>query len=266
MPSLSLAMPYYRNPGMMRRHLLVWRDEWSTVLKQDIEIIIVDDGSPDDTAADALASMWNGDRTGWPEVSLYRVKEDRPWHQHGARNLGAHVAKGRWLLMTDMDHVIPASTLAEVLRLLPTVEKNEVLTFGRVDAPQTLTWKADHWTEFARTRREDGSLKPHVNSFVVHRKRFWELGGYDEDLCGLYGTDKHFRIRLFGRGSIERHLEHAPLIRVGRETIPDASTRDVERKTDGRNAQKKAVLAQKRRKGRAGFPTTLNFPWERVSP
>lgn len=264
MPALSLVIPYYRNPRMLWRQLFVWRDEWSAEAKRDIEIVIVDDGSPDESAADALAAMWGGDRTGLPELSLYRVTEDRPWHQHGARNLGAHVARGRWLLMTDMDHVVPASTLADVLRLLPTLGSREVLTFGRVDAPPTLTWRADHWPEFARTRRDDGSLKPHVNSFVVRRKRYWTIGGYDEDLCGVYGTDKHFRDRLFGSGTVERHLEHAPLIRVGREVIPDASTRDVERKTEGRSSLKKAVAARKAIEGRAGQIMTLNFPWERI--
>lgn len=261
---LSLVLPFYRNQRMLIRQLLVWRDEWLAELKRDIQIVLVDDGSPDDTAADAMAAMWNGDRTGLPPIALYRVTEDRPWHQHGARNLGAHVAAGRWLLMTDVDHIVPASTLSEVLRILPTLARTEVLTFGRVDAPPTLTWRADHWTEFARTRREDGSLKPHVNSFVVHRKRYWQIGGYDEDLCGIYGTDKHFRDRLFGAGTVAHHLEHAPLIRVGREVIADASTRDVERKAPGRNDLKKAVLAQKAAEGRAGHTTTLNFPWERV--
>lgn len=263
-PVLSLVMPYYRNPGMMRRHLLVWREEWSAELRRQIEVVIVDDGSPDETAAEAIASMWEGDRTGLPALSLYRVTEDRPWHQHGARNLGAHVARAKWLFMTDMDHVVAHSTLAEVLRQLPNLGKNEVLTFGRVDAPANLTWRADHWPEFTRTRREDGSLKPHVNSFLVSKKRFWSLGAYDEDLCGVYGTDKHFRDRLFGSGTIERHLEHAPLIRVGREVIPDASTRDVERKIEGRNALKKQVAFQKKLEGRAGKTTTLNFEWERV--
>ncbi len=249
---------------MLRRHLLVWRNEWSSDLKNDVEIVIVDDGSPDDTAADALASMWSSDRAGLPSLSLYRVTEDRPWHQHAARNLGAHVAQAKWLLMTDMDHVVPAATLVEVLRTLPEVGKNDVLTFGRVDAPPTLTWKADHWPEFARSRREDGSLKPHVNSFVVSRERYWKLGGYDEDLCGIYGTDKHWRDRLFGGGTAVHHLDHAPLIRVGREVIPDASTRDVERKASSRSALKKAALARKIAEGRITKTTTLNFPWVRV--
>lgn len=258
---LSLVMPYYRNPGMMRRQMLVWRNDWSPELKAGIEIVIVDDGSPDDTAADALASMWDGDLTGLPSLSLYRITVDRPWHQHGARNLGAHVAKGRWLLMTDMDHVAPHSTMAEIVRLLPELGRHDVLTFGRVDAPQTLTWKADHWPEFARTRRDDGTLKPHVNSFVVSHKRYWKLGGYDEDFIG-YGTDSQFRRHLYGKGATVHHLDHAPLIRVGREVIPDASTTHYSRETDRCNV--KAVLARKAAEGRSGVPLTLDFPWSRV--
>jgi len=261
--NLSIIFPYYRNPRMLHKHMLVWQDEWPSALKREVEIVIVDDGSPDDTAADALASMWDGGRTGLPPISLYRVTEDRPWHQHGARNLGAHVAKAKWLLMTDMDHIVSSSVLAETLRLLSTMHANDVLTFGRVDAPQTLTWRADHWPEFARTTREDGTLKPHVNSFVVNREHYWKLGGYDEELCGIYGTDRHFRDRLF-RSTIQHHLEHAPLIRVSRDVIPDASTRDVERKTSDRGVLKRAVAERKFVEGRVGQTTTLNFPWEHV--
>lgn len=259
---LSVVIPYYRNPGMLRRQLLTWRDEWSPEQKRDIEVVLVDDGSPTpDTAAETLASMWGGSRDGLPALSLYRVLIDRPWGQHGARNLGAHVARSRWMLMTDMDHVIPASTLAEVLRMLPALTRNEVITFGRVDAPQTLTWKADHWSEFARTRRDDGSLKPHVNSFVVSRKRFWALGGYDESFVG-YGTDAQFRRKLFGSGTATHHLDHAPLIRVDRDVIPDASTTSYSRETQRCNV--KAVLARKKLEGRADKTTVLDFEWERV--
>jgi len=253
---LSLVIPYYRNPTMLQRQFLLWRDEWSAHLKEQIEIIIVDDGSPAETAEDVLRNL-----SGLP-LSLYRVTEDRPWHQHGARNLGAHVATGEWLLMTDMDHIVPGSTLAEILRLLPELSDRTVLTFGRVDAPRRLIWFADEWTSFERTRREDGSLKPHVNSFAISKKNYWRIGGYDEDLCGIYGTDGHFRKRLFGPGSVERHLSHAPLIRVDRDVINDASTRNVERKTPGRTKIKQRIVLEKLIAKRA--ITTLNFPWEKV--
>lgn len=258
---LSIVTQFYRNSRMLIRQLMTWRNDWGADLKENVEVVLVDDGSPE-PAADVIKEMWGGDRTGLPELSLYRVLIDKPWNQAGARNLGCHVARGRWLFCSDIDHVIPASTLAEVLRLLPTLGKDDVLNFGRVDAPQTLTWKADHWPEFARTRRGDGSLKPHVNSFVVSRKRYWKLGGYDESFEG-YGTDSQFRKKLHGHGSVTHHLDHAPLIRVGREVIPDASTTTYSRETQRCNV--KAVLARKRREGRAGQTATLNFPWEKVA-
>lgn len=247
---------------MLHRHMLVWRNEWSPEQKRDVEVVIVDDGSPDDTAADAMADLWNGDRAGLPSIALYRVTEDRPWHQHGARNLGAHVATAPYLLLTDMDHVLPPSTLRETLALLP-LGKSEVLTFGRVDAPATLTWEAEDWPEFARTRRTDGSLKPHVNSFCIARDHYWQLGGYDESFTGIYGTDQEFRTRLWKRAT-ERHLGHAPLVRVDRDVIPDASTRDVERKTPDREKAKKAVRAAKALAGEKNVIKSLQFPWERI--
>lgn len=261
--NLSICMPYFRNPRMLHRHLLVWKNEWPASLKSQVEIVIVDDGSPDETAAEALTAIWNGDRAGLPPLSLYRVLINRKWGQHAARNIAGHEAKGRFLLMTDMDHVVPGSTIAEVLRLLPELGKREVLTFGRVDAPTTLTWKAADWTEFARTRREDGSLKVHVNSFCVSRSHFWALQGYDEDFVGIYGCDNEFRTRLWRR-STERHLHEFPLIRVDRSVIPDASTRDVERKVPSRNAAKKAALKAKLARGEINTIKTLQSPYERV--
>lgn len=263
-PALSLVFPYYENPRMLIRHLVVFRHEWSPELRDAVEVIIVDDGSPHDRAADVVAELWNGDRAGLPAISVYRITEDRPWNQHAARNVGAHVAKAETLMLTDVDHVVPPSTLTEILRALP-LGKREVLTFGRVDAPSTLTWHAEHWREFARTRRDDGSLKPHVNSMALNREHFWAIGAYDEDYAGIYGCDREFRIRLFASGTTVRHLHAAPLIRVGRDVIEDASTRGVDRKVAGRNRLKKAVKIKKAVAGRADRTLTLASPWERAA-
>ncbi len=255
---LSLVMPYYKNQKMLALHLDVWRDEWSDDLMRAVEVVIVDDGSPNETALELLRDV---DVNGLPSISLYRVTEDRPWHQHGARNLGANVANAPWLLMTDMDHVVPPSTLRSVLSLLP-LPRREVLTFGRVDAP---VWfdEAEDWPEFSRTRRPDGSLKPHVNSFVIERAHYLKMGGYDEAYCGIYGTDQEFRSRLWQRAT-ERHLEHAPLIRVDRVVVADASTRDVDRKAPNRVKAKKAVRLTKILRGEKNVVRSLDFQWEKI--
>ncbi len=243
---------------MLRQHLRVWLKEWPADLKRDVEIVIVDDGSPTETAAEVLVGM---DRTGLPSIALYRMTEDRLWGQHAARNRGAKQATAPWLLMTDVDHVVPPSTLRKVLDLLP-LGRREVITFGRVDAP---VWfdEAEDWPEFSRTRRPDGSLKIHCNSFCIARDHYWELGGYDESFIGIYGCDQEFRTRLWNRAT-ERHMDNAPLIRVDRDVIADASTRDVERKSPDRVKAKKAVRLAKVLAGEKNMIKSLSFPWERV--
>ena len=48
-------------------------------------------------------------------IRLFRIREDRRWNWLAARNRGAHEAADGWLLMTDMDHVIPEATMAAVV-------------------------------------------------------------------------------------------------------------------------------------------------------
>lgn len=254
---ISIVLPYYRNPRMLWRQLSIWKWEWPAALKARCEVVIVDDGSPE-PAIDEVKSV---DDVGMP-IAVYRVLIDRPWNQHGARNLGAHVAQAKWMLMTDMDHVIPADTLAETLRRIEIDDGHRVYTFARRDAPIE-PWRSDHWSTMAPTLNDAGELKPHVNSFALSRRLYWRVGGYDETFCGVYGTDRMFRDRLFGR-ALRIDMSPWPLIRVSRDVIPDASTTTLKRK-EGREAGiKKRMLAEKRERGESRMIKTLQFPWERV--
>jgi hypothetical protein len=111
------------------------------------------------------------------------------------------------------------------------------------------------------TRNDRGELKPHVNSFALRRKLFWKVGGYDEDYCGVYGTDQLFRTRLWRRG-VEVALP-MPIIRVSRAVIPDASTSTLERDHD-RSIRKKMIARDKALRGEANVVKVLQFRWERV--
>jgi glycosyltransferase involved in cell wall biosynthesis len=255
---LSIVMPFYRNPSMLRRQLLTWRDEWPADLKRDIEIVLIDDGSPEPAAREVQEFPVQG-----LAIGVWRVLEDRPWNQHGARNLGAHVARSRWLLMTDMDHVIPADTLAEVLGAIEVNGDGAVFTFPRRDAPAGEPWRSDHWQTMAHTVNDDGELKPHVNSFVLSNRMYRKLGGYDESYTGIYGTDRMFRDRLHKGARLHVQL-YCPLIRVSRKVIPDASTETLLRKAPNRGAAKKRVAAEKFLRGEAKVIKTLTFPWERI--
>jgi hypothetical protein len=253
---LSIVFPYYRNERMLARQHLAWA-EWPDFLRLQVEVIVVDDGSPE-PAAPILENWHDAPRS--PKISVYRIAEDRPWHQHGARNLGAHVAEGPFLLMTDMDHVIPADTLAAALDF---DRLDAAMTFSRRDAPAGEPWKADHWSTMEPTRRPDGSLKPHVNSFVIAKETYWHVGGYDEDFCGVYGTDGMFRRRLWSQ--VEQVFCPLPLIRVDRKVIPDASTTTYDRGVKGeRQYPKTERQLWKERNGRGSKIATLQFEWGKV--
>lgn len=242
---LSLVMPYYANPSILELHLAEWR-EWSGLAKEMIEIVLVDDGSPVPCAAP-------NERGVLPRISILRITEDRPWHQHAARNLGAHVAAGPWLLLTDMDHVLTAANADALLMRLHRLDDETAYFLHRIEAD---TGKP--------TMTQDGATpKPHPNSFVMTRALYWQAGGYDEDYCGIYGTDGLFKDRLF-RIATKGFLKHVALVRYWRDLIPDASTTTLPRKEGREPNAKQAVRARKAAEGRSNVVTTLNFPWVRV--
>src|SRR5690606_20832300 len=98
--------------------------------------------------------------------------EDRPWHQHAARNLGAQEAAAPWLLLTDMDHVLTAGAAGSLLKRLGRLDHRTAYFLHRIEA-----------TTLEPTLGRDNKPKPHPNSFVMTRDLFWEAGGYDEDFC-----------------------------------------------------------------------------------
>ena len=243
---ISLVMPYYRNPGMLSLQFLAWQ-QWSPKAKAQIEIVIVDDGSPNSPASDVSRPE------GLPELSIYRVAEDRPWHQHAARNLGAHVARGPWLLLTDMDHMLTARQADALIKHLGKLDPGTAYFLNRIEADTGLP-----------TMASDGiTPKPHPNSFVMTRDLYWQVGGYDEDFCGIYGTDGLFKARLFEVAD-QALLKHVALKRYWRDLVHDASTTTQPRKEGRKPGDKEAVMVRKRAEGREGHITTLNFEWERV--
>lgn len=242
MPDLTLIMPYYENAGMLTRQYAGWA-AWPDNHKDRLEVILVDDGSPTAPAADVPRPP------GLPALRIFRVTEDKPWHQHGARNLGAHAAKPGWMLLTDMDHVLEAEIGAKLLSVLPRLDPGTIHTLARIEA-----------TTRTPTLDRAGNPKPHPNSFVVTRDLFWRIGGYDERATGIYGTDSMFRRRAFEIGK-RGHLA-MPLVRYWRDIIPDASTNGLPRK-EGRDAALRArIMAEIA--AAPGDIRTLAFDWERV--
>src|SRR3546814_20381667 len=76
---LSLIFPYYRNPGQLALQYAEMT-RWSEKAKAQIELVIVDEGSPE-TAVDVERPE------GLPALRIFRGLEERHWFQNGWRKL-----------------------------------------------------------------------------------------------------------------------------------------------------------------------------------
>jgi hypothetical protein len=88
------------------------------------------------------------------------------------------------------------------------------------------------------------------------------VGGYDERFAGHYGTDADFRDRV----SLKANIVTLPqkIIRVPRETIPDASTTTYVRKGDPIDAGAIPRIKAARAAIARWRPKTLSFPYRKI--
>jgi glycosyltransferase involved in cell wall biosynthesis len=236
---LSLIMAYYDNPTMLKKQFETIAG-YPKPVRDCLEYIVVDDGSPRYPAKD-VPSPVRSVALGLHGFSLFRIKVDVRWNQDAARNIGVHESKGDWLLLTDMDHLVPLNTMDRVMTMH--LDPKLVYQFSRVSAP-TMKW-----------------YKHHPNSWLMHRTMWDAIGGYDERFAGYYGTDGEFRERVWKHA----YIEPLPfdLIRVPREVIADASTTTYARKTPT-DKERIRSIATERNKEHGWKPRTLSFAYERV--
>lgn len=232
---------------MLAEQFRVWAG-YPEDLKSQIEVLVVDDGSPE-PAGDVPRP------DGLPALRIGRLTDTAdpmtpPWRQDACRNRAAHHAVGEWLFLTDMDHVLPADSLRALLGYISS-GSDVVYMFDRLDAPHLKPKKDNR-----------GERHPHPNSFAMRRDRYWMLGGYDEDLCGVYGTDGPFRRRVDALSRVEQ-LWDVPIIRYPREVIPDASTRTDREQFRNRGQVLRTISDKAMQK--LG-PVSLSIPWAPVYP
>lgn len=238
--AFTLIIPYYDNPNMFREQQRVWRS-LTPDIREALHVVVVDDGSPKSPAVEAVH----------PETAkslasfrLFRTKVDVRWNWIFCRNLGAEQAHTEWLLMTDMDHVIPHQTWRRLMR-------------GKLDPI-----RAYRLERVVMPSRE--IVKAHPNTWIMTRHMFLHrIGGYDERFSGLYGSDGQFHAR------VEQWAKTIDMLPEVAELYPDtviadACTTAYERKTDKDREQRDVIKAIIRGMGTAYEPKRLTFPWERV--
>lgn len=241
MNEITLCLPYYENAGMMQVQSATLR-ALPKDLRRAIHLVVVDDGSPTSPALESLGEIgWRGLSSAIGSAVVFRMLVDVRWNQDACRNLAAAEAPTQWLLLTDIDHVVPEATWKRLLT--KPLGSKAVYKFGRVSAPGM------------------DAYKPHPNSWLMRKSTYDRAGGYDERFAGWYGTDADFRNRVQNIAKIEQLKE--VLVRIPRDVIPDASTTTYERKTlaDGENIQR---IKAERKAEKDPSPKRGLFPWTRV--
>jgi hypothetical protein len=239
MRPISYISPFYLNGDMLKAQLRTWARYPEDVLAR-FTFILIDDCSP--KPAEPIIRSGAATEAVRARIQLYRITTDIPWNQHGARNLGAHLAADGWLVMTDIDHQLLADDAREL-----TVMALDPACF--------------YYPRRIKTGLVIESDRRHCNSFVVTRRAFLASGGYDEDFCGSYGGDGQF-VAILKTVARPVDLESVTLVRYPREVIADASTTTLDR--TGPLKERYIRLAARKPKRPYKAVNPLRFKWERV--
>jgi len=201
---LSLVVPVLDSHEIVRRQLLHLH---SLDLPETVEILYVDDGSDPpinpELRCTKCGSMLDitGHQTAFcteckatitftfphPNFRIIRTGDTRPWTWALARNRGAREAVGKYLLMADLDYIIPKDTITAALAFSGDYMglRRE---FGVLDATGGFTQNAEVLKQWGltdeRIRSRGTDLPPHPNNFIIRRDLFLEMCGYREDLIG----------------------------------------------------------------------------------
>lgn len=163
---LTLIVHIYNNQQLVRLQSEAW-GKWGNI--PELEIIFIDDGSQPRLD---LSMMPN-----W--VKKFRVINDIPWNQPGAKNLASKFSSSDWLFFLDADQFLSKSDINLLLNQVKNFKKKNMYRFKRFSFP------AKH------------ELSTHQNCQIISKSDFIDFGGYDEDFAGFYGFEDAYLERLW---------------------------------------------------------------------
>ncbi|HCR52129.1 TPA: hypothetical protein DIV48_00590 [Candidatus Kaiserbacteria bacterium] len=165
---VSIVISIYNSHGAFARQLAYFK---KMNPPNDVEFIFVDDGS-DPPLQGEMKNM-----------RILQTHNNLAWTQGLGRNLGASQARGEYLFMTDLDHIISR----EALEATRAFTGNKMIFRRQIAlllSDGTLTQDRKALTEFGYSgERMDASV--HGNTFVMKKEIFDQLGGYAPETCTL---------------------------------------------------------------------------------
>lgn len=235
MKNLTIAIPYYEAPKMLEEQLR----SFIQYPEGRVKLIVVDDGSPTKPAEPVLRNI-----SASLDVELYRIKQDIPWNISGAMNLAFKHAPDGWVYSFAVDHVVPPEAMENLLGL---------------------ELSPEHFYRMRRVEKGNGErCERFGNLFLLTKKLFWRVGGYDEDFAGYYGgTGPMFR-RAMEKITTEIVLpDNVWNLRYENEDISDACVTTLQRKKQDQ-VRNNRTLNMKQKRENYNPRNYIRFDWEKV--
>lgn len=173
---LSVYFPYYNEPSILKERLLLYSTMHANILS-NVEFVIVDDGSMEYPIDSVLKDFEINKNF---SLIILRIDVDIPWNQPEANNFGIFHANGEFIFRTDIDHFLPESELETLLQELPKLPENTAFfPMNRYSIP------------------DDENINEHMNTFLIRKKDYFKLNGFNEFFSKSYGSDdRDFITRL----------------------------------------------------------------------
>jgi len=164
---LTIITHIYNNQEALRTQIQEW-NSWPVALGT-FELIFIDDGSYPELDLENIP----------PWVKCYKILDDIPWNQPGAKNLGAQEALGQWLLFYDADQLIKKEEISNLLQSIDQLKEGILYRFHRYSLIGIQ------------------ELSVHQNCHIISKYDYVKIGGYDEDFSGNYGHEDAYFDRLW---------------------------------------------------------------------
>lgn len=223
-PTISLVIPAYNRGHLIAETL----DSALAQVPPFLEVIVVDDGSTDNTAAVLATYAGRVQLLGGPNGGVQR-----------ARNRGVAAAKGEFIAFCDSDDLLEPGYVSKMqtwLRDHPecngiycnfvTFDEHGVHADKFAKAPSGFfdgaVRSGTFWYNIPDLYRRTLDFQPLFPSGnVVRRSLYTELGGYDPQFNGVGAEDYEFCLRLVEAGETAICME--PLIRIRRHGANDST-------------------------------------------